>query len=103
MGLGSTAKKIQKVADTAEKLYGKLNELREQVAEMRETVEATSARVERLEAESAKQQALVEALARERGIDVDDALDGVEPPGEAAVSADETAAADGTTAGNATE
>jgi septal ring factor EnvC (AmiA/AmiB activator) len=72
MGFGSTAKKVQKLADTAEKLYSKLNELREQVAEMREKLDSTSERVERLEQENAHQRALLEALAEEEGIDVDD-------------------------------
>lgn len=71
MGFGSTAKKVQKLADTAEKLYSKLNELREQVAEMREKLDSTSERVERLEQENAHQRALLEALAEEEGIDVD--------------------------------
>ena len=74
MGLGSTAKKLQTLADTAEKLYKKLNELREQVVAMRDSLDATNERVERLEAENAKQQALLEALAREEGIDVDEVL-----------------------------
>ncbi len=78
MGLGSTAKKIQTVAETAEKLYAKLNELREQVRDMRETLETTNQRVERLETENAHQRALIEALAREQGIDVDEVLVGVE-------------------------
>jgi len=72
MGFGSTAKKVQKLADTAEKLYSKLNELREQVAEMREKLDSTSERVERLERENAQQRALLEAIAEEQGIDPDD-------------------------------
>ncbi len=71
MGFGSTAKKVQKLADTAEKLYSKLNELREQVAEMREKLDSTSERVERLERENAHQRALLEALAEEEGLDVE--------------------------------
>ncbi|MFC7080892.1 DUF5798 family protein [Halorussus caseinilyticus] len=69
MGFGSTAKKVQKLADTAEKLYSKLNELREQVAEMREQLDSTSERVERLERENARQRALLEAIAEEHDID----------------------------------
>lgn len=92
MGLGSTAKKIQKVADTAEKLYAKLNEMREQLLEMRETLETTNERVERLEAENAQQKALIEALAREQGIDVESVLDDVETPD----SVEEKVADDGT-------
>lgn len=80
MGFGSTAKKVQKMADTAEKLYAKLNELREQVNEMRGTVETMSDRVETLEAENAEQRALIEALAEEEGIDVDDVVADVEAP-----------------------
>ncbi|WP_435179619.1 DUF5798 family protein [Halorussus sp. AFM4] len=72
MGLGSTAKKVQKLADTAEKLYSKLNELRDQVTEMREKLDTTSERVERLERENAEQRALLEAIAEDRGIDVDE-------------------------------
>jgi peptidoglycan hydrolase CwlO-like protein len=69
MGFGSTAKKVQKLADTAEKLYSKLNELREQVTQMREKLDSTSERVERLERENARQRALLEAIAEEQGID----------------------------------
>ncbi len=95
MGLGSTAKKIQKVADTAEKLYAKLNEMREQLLEMRETLETTNERVERLEAENAHQKALIEALAREEGIDIDEVLADVESgetdgSGETGDDSDET-------------
>jgi uncharacterized coiled-coil DUF342 family protein len=87
MGLGGTAKKIQKLADTAEKLYSKLNELREQVAEMREQLDATSERVETLERQAAEQHALLEALSEEQGIDpeeVEAEVSGVGSDGEAA-------------------
>jgi len=69
MGFGSTAKKVQKLADTAEKLYSKLNDLREQVANMREKLDSTSERVETLERQAAEQGALLEAIAEEQGID----------------------------------
>ncbi|WP_135830109.1 DUF5798 family protein [Halorussus halobius] len=71
MGFGSTAKKVQKLADTAEKLYSKLNDLREQVAEMRDKLDSTSERVETLERQAAEQRALLEAIADEQGIDPD--------------------------------
>ncbi len=41
MGLGSTAKKIQKVADIAEDLYKKVNELKTQLEDLRSTVDET--------------------------------------------------------------
>ncbi|MFA1610996.1 DUF5798 family protein [Halobellus rubicundus] len=71
MGLGGTAKKLQKVTDMAEEVYTRLNDLRDQVVEMRETTQETKARVDRLEAESAEMRALLEALAEEEGIDVE--------------------------------
>lgn len=71
MGLGSTAKKLQQVADMAEKLYQRIDELRTQVNEVRAHVETTSQRVERIERDLDEQRAVLDALAREQGIDVD--------------------------------
>lgn len=71
MPLGSTAKKIQRIADTAEDVYAKLSELREQVVATQETVEETSRRLDTLEAEAAEQRALLEAVAEEQGIDLE--------------------------------
>jgi methyl-accepting chemotaxis protein len=71
MGLGSTAKKIQKVADLAEELYSKVNELKSQLQELRGTVEETNDRVDELDRELAEQRALLEAIADQQGIDVE--------------------------------
>jgi septal ring factor EnvC (AmiA/AmiB activator) len=71
MGLGSTAKKLQQIADMAEDVYARLNQLREQVTETREAVDETKDRVEEMDRELAEQRALVEALAKERGLDVE--------------------------------
>ena len=71
MGLGGTARKLQKVTDMAEDVYTRLNDLREQIVEMRETTQDTSDRVDRLERETAEVRALVEALAEAEGIDVE--------------------------------
>lgn len=71
MGLGSTAKKLQQIADMAEDVYARLNELREQVNQTRETVDETKARVDELDRELAEQRALVEALAENQGIDTE--------------------------------
>ncbi|AUV81682.1 hypothetical protein C2R22_08455 [Salinigranum rubrum] len=71
MGIGGTAKKLQKVAEMGEELYKRINDLRAQVAEMRETVTATHNRVDRLEKEAAEQRAILQALAEREGIDVD--------------------------------
>lgn len=100
MGLGNTAKKLQRVADMAEKLYQKIDELRSQVNEVKEHVETTSRNVERIERDLDEQRAILDALAREQGIDVDSlmaeaAIEEAEPgiedaaDGESATDADE--------------
>jgi septal ring factor EnvC (AmiA/AmiB activator) len=71
MGIGGTAKKLQKVAEMGEELYKRINDLRTQVSEMRETVTATHERVDRLENEVAEQRAILQALAEQEGIDVE--------------------------------
>ncbi|MCD2202240.1 DUF5798 family protein [Halobacterium sp. KA-6] len=71
MGFGSTAKKLQKVTEMADKLYERFERLREQVNDLTETVEDTHGRVADLEAELAEQRALVEALAEKEGVDVE--------------------------------
>ncbi|MFC4356528.1 DUF5798 family protein [Halobium salinum] len=71
MGLGGTAKKIQKVAEMAEDVYQRLNEMREELRRTKETVEMTKDRVDSLESEVVEQRALVAAIAEEQGLDVD--------------------------------
>jgi len=71
MGLGSTTKKLQKVADMADDLYTKLNEQKEQLRELRSTVEETSDRVGAIDREQTEQRALLEAIAEEQGLDTD--------------------------------
>ncbi|MCG1002461.1 MULTISPECIES: DUF5798 family protein [Halobacterium] len=71
MGFGSTAKKLQKVTDMADKLYERFEKLREQVNDLAGTVEETNGRVAELETELAEQRALVEALAEKEGVDVE--------------------------------
>lgn len=107
MGLGGTAKKLQKVADMGEELYKRINDLRAQVSEMRETVNATHERVDRLESEVAEQRVILEALAEREGIDLDATIaeahiDEAEAgDADADSEADETAAT--TASGNETE
>jgi septal ring factor EnvC (AmiA/AmiB activator) len=87
MGFGSTAKKLQKVTDMADKLYERFEKLREQVSDLTGTVEETNDRVADLEAELAEQRAIVEALAERRGVDADAVVEDA--------TAGEEAAADG--------
>lgn len=74
MGLGSTAKTLQTLADRAEQLYEQIVELQQRIVNLEESVDETTDRVRTLEAESEKQTALLEAIAREQGIDVEQLL-----------------------------
>jgi predicted nucleic acid-binding Zn-ribbon protein len=71
MGFGDTAKKIQTLADKAERTYQKINELRTEVEETQTTVLDTSERVQRLENEMAEQRAVLDAVAEEVGVDLE--------------------------------
>ncbi len=72
MPLGGATKKIQKILDTAEELYNRVVELREQVMEVRETVQGTNERVAALENKLDQQGAILEALAAEQDLDVEE-------------------------------
>lgn len=78
MGFGSTAKKLQRVADMAEDLVGRLNELRERVIRVEETVDETNNRVSDVERTQAEQRALLEAIAEQQNIPVDEVVADVE-------------------------
>ncbi|AZQ14450.1 DUF5798 family protein [Halorubrum sp. PV6] len=71
MGFGDTAKKIQTLADKAERTYQKINELREEVETTQSTVVETSERVQLLENEMAEQRAVLDAVARGVGVDLE--------------------------------
>jgi len=71
MGLGGTAKKLQKVMDAAEQLYSKMNEVITELKEVQSEVENTSEQVDRIERDLAEQRALLEAVAQQQGIDVE--------------------------------
>ncbi|RNJ26666.1 DUF5798 family protein [Halosegnis longus] len=71
VGLGNAAKKIQQLSDLAEKLYVRMNEVREKVDATQEQVDDTHQRVVRLERKVDEQRALIEAVAAEHDIDVE--------------------------------
>lgn len=71
MGLGSTAKTLQRVADMGEEVYSRLNEVRAQLKQLRDTVEETNEHVASLESEIAEQRAILDALAEKQGVDVE--------------------------------
>ena len=86
MGLGGTAKKLQKVASMAEDLYAKMNDVVSQVQALQSDLEATSQQVDDLQTELTEQRALLEALADQQDLDVEAVL--------ADVAADEEDAGD---------
>lgn len=71
MGLGSTTKKLQVMAERAEQLYAQVNELRDQITDVRETVDDTGKRVEKIDRRSEHQWEIIKALAEANDIDVD--------------------------------
>jgi uncharacterized coiled-coil DUF342 family protein len=74
MGLGSTTKKIQIIADKAEQVYAQVDELREQLTELRAKVDTTHETVTELKVKHEQNRALLEALAEEQGVDVEQVL-----------------------------
>lgn len=74
MGFGSTAKKLQRVTDVADKLQERFDRLREQVNDLSDTVEDTNERVEGVEAELVEQRELLEAIAESEDVDVENVV-----------------------------
>ncbi|WP_247009610.1 DUF5798 family protein [Halorientalis litorea] len=99
VGLGDTKKKIQKMIDAAEDLYGKMNQLRAEVDQLRQTVESTSETVDGMEHELAEQRALLDALAADADIDTERVL--AEATIATAEDPDENPATGGETSGAA--
>ncbi|MFW6448795.1 MAG: DUF5798 family protein [Halobacteriota archaeon] len=71
MGLGSTAKRIQTLTETAEELYGKLSEVLDRVRGIERSIEETNERVTAIEARLERQERLLTALAEANGVDVE--------------------------------
>ncbi|MHB9285964.1 DUF5798 family protein [Halobacteriales archaeon Cl-PHB] len=90
MGLGGTAKKLQKVANAAEELYAKMNEIIGELKDLQAEVEETSEQVDAMEYDLAEQRAVLEAIADQQGLDVDEVLADADLPEDPAVG-DETA------------
>lgn len=71
MPFGDTAKKIQQLSNAAEELYGKMNEMREQLQSLKERVEKTDEAIGRMDRELDEQRVILEAIAEEHDIDVE--------------------------------
>ena len=92
MGLGSTAKKLQKVADIAEQLFKRINAMRSEIQDLQGAVEGAETDAAELRRELAETRALVEAVAEAEGVDTEAALANVDYP-EAAGRAEQDRAA----------
>ena len=80
MDIAGTKKKIQRVVKVGEETYKKINEVIEKIEKLQTDLAKTSEQVDHIEREQAEQRALLEALAEEQNLDVDDILDSVEYP-----------------------
>lgn len=72
MGLGGTAKKLQTLTDTAEKLYQQLVEIKDRIVGLEETTDKTQAEVEAIAAQLDRHEAILEALAEEHDLALDE-------------------------------
>jgi uncharacterized coiled-coil DUF342 family protein len=102
MGFGSTAKKVQKLANLAEKTYSQMNEVVSDLQELRDDFEDTSERVVELERELAEQRAVLDALAEQEGVDVEQVVADADVNVEAAGDESADVAADGSDASSST-
>jgi septal ring factor EnvC (AmiA/AmiB activator) len=91
MDIAGTKKKIQRVSKLAEESYKKMNQLLEQVQTMQEDLETTSEQVNHIEYDIAEQRAILDALAAQQGLDVDQLLEDADlPPEPGTETEDET-------------
>ncbi len=94
MGLGSTAKKLQKVADIAEKLFKRISAMRSEIQDLQGAVEGAETDAAELRRELAETRALVEAVAEAEGVDTEAVLANVDYPEAAGQTEQDQAAAD---------
>jgi septal ring factor EnvC (AmiA/AmiB activator) len=78
--IAGTKQKVQRMVKVAEETYKKINEVIEKVDTLQKDLATTSEQVDHMEAELAEQRALLEALASEQGVDVEEILEDVEYP-----------------------
>lgn len=80
MDIAGTKKKIQRATKVAEESYKKMNEMMEKIQRLQEDLETTSHQVDHIEYELAEQRVLLEAIAREQGLDVEQLIDDADLP-----------------------
>jgi len=80
MDIAGTKKRVQRTVKVAEETYKKINEVIERVEQLQKDLETTSEQVDHIERELADQRALIEALAEQQDLDVEEILADVEYP-----------------------
>ncbi|QZA88712.1 hypothetical protein K0C01_00635 [Salinarchaeum sp. IM2453] len=70
MGLGSTAKKIQVLTETAETLLEQFKAVKERITGLEETADETNRRIKELEQKVEYQQEILTALAEKEDIEL---------------------------------
>jgi hypothetical protein len=99
MDIGGTKKRIQRLMKVAEQSYKKMNELLERIQLLQDDLETTSVQVDHIEYELAEQRALLESLAEQQGLDIEEVLANAElpePPQEADEHPEDTEETDDT-------
>jgi septal ring factor EnvC (AmiA/AmiB activator) len=92
MDIAGTKKKIQRATKVAEESYKKMNEMMEKIQQLQEDLATTSTQVDHMEHDLAEQRALLEAIADQHGLDVDQLLEEADlPAGPDAADGSETA------------
>ena len=82
MDIAGTKKKVQRLIKVAEESYKKISELLERMERLQNDLETTSRQVDHMEYELAEQRVLLEALAEQRGVDVETVLAEADLPPE---------------------
>lgn len=80
MDIAGTKQKVQRMVKVAEETYKKINQVIEQVEALQEDLSTTSKQVDHIEYELVEQRALIDALAREQGLDIEEILEEIEYP-----------------------
>ncbi len=75
MVLGGATKKIQTIVELAEDLYEKVTELREELLDTQDSVLDIQERVTAVEVELDEQRVIIEAIAEDHNISVEDLFD----------------------------
>jgi septal ring factor EnvC (AmiA/AmiB activator) len=96
MDIAGTKKKIQRATKVAEESYKKMNEMMEKIQQLQEDLATTSTQVDHMEYDLAEQRVLLETIADQHGLDVDQLLEEADLPAEPNTTHESESASDTT-------